>query len=81
MGQKVMQPRLVAYMADHEELAYTYSHTKQRVLPWTPAVEEIKVRSSQAIMRQVLPLRYPNLLGFKIYKVSLSHDVRGCQFY
>ena len=45
MGRKVMQPRLVAYMADHEGLAYTYSHTKQRVLPWAPSVREIKVGS------------------------------------
>ena len=44
MGRKVLQPRLVAYMADHDGLAYTYSHTEQRVMPWAPSVRNIKVR-------------------------------------
>ena len=43
MGRSVMQPRLVAYMADSEDLGYTYSQTKQRVLPWTSSVEVIRV--------------------------------------
>lgn len=42
MGKKVMQPRLVAYMADDDSLSYTYSHTKQQVQPWTHTVNEIK---------------------------------------
>ena len=42
-GKTVMQPRLVAYMADEPSLAYTYS--RQTMVPdaWTPAVRLIKV--------------------------------------
>ena len=50
MGRKVMQPRLVAYMADHNGLAYTYSHTKQNVLPWAPSVRQMKVRKPYHMM-------------------------------
>ena len=46
MGRKVMQPRLVAYMADDPSLSYTYSRTKQAALQWTPTVLEVKVRLS-----------------------------------
>lgn len=44
MGRKVLQPRLVAYMADNKSLSYTYSQTKQIALPWAPIVADIKVR-------------------------------------
>ena len=44
MGRKVLQPRLIAYMADDKSLSYTYSRTQQVALPWTPTVAEIKVR-------------------------------------
>ena len=42
-GKRVMQPRMVAYMADEPSLAYTYS--RQTMIPdsWTPAVRLIKV--------------------------------------
>lgn len=42
-GKTVMQPRLVAYMADDPSLAYTYS--RQTMVPdaWTPGVNIIKV--------------------------------------
>ena len=42
-GKTVMQPRMVAYMADEPSLAYTYS--RQTMVPdaWTPAVRVIKV--------------------------------------
>ena len=42
-GKTVMQPRLVAYMADDPSLAYTYS--RQTMVPdaWSPAVSIIKV--------------------------------------
>lgn len=45
-GKTVMQPRLVAYMADDPALAYTYS--RQTMIPdaWTPAVKYIKVSGS-----------------------------------
>lgn len=43
MGRVVMQPRLVAYMADDTSLSYTYSKTKQAALPWTQTVLKIKV--------------------------------------
>lgn len=42
MGRTVMQPRLVAYMADDTSLAYTYSGLTLTPLPWSPAVQEIK---------------------------------------
>lgn len=44
MGRSVMQPRLVAYMADDSSLGYTYSGLTLPPLPWSPAVTEIKVR-------------------------------------
>ena len=42
-GKTVMQPRMLAYMADGPSLAYTYS--RQTMIPdaWTPAVRLIKV--------------------------------------
>lgn len=42
MGRTVMQPRLVAYMADDTSLSYTYSGLTLTPLPWSPAVQEIK---------------------------------------
>ncbi|CAK0761450.1 hypothetical protein CVIRNUC_002861 [Coccomyxa viridis] len=46
-GKRVMQPRMVAYMADEPSLAYTYS--RQTMIPdsWTPAVRLIKARLEQ----------------------------------
>lgn len=43
MGRRVMQPRLVAYMADDPSLCYTYSGLTLPTLPWSPAVAEVKV--------------------------------------
>lgn len=43
-GRKVMQPRLICYMADSPQLSYTYSRTRQEALPWTPTVRVIKER-------------------------------------
>ena len=43
MGRKVMQPRLVAYMADDPSLSYTYSHAQQTALPWSLTVARIRV--------------------------------------
>lgn len=43
-GKKVMQPRLICYMADNPQLSYTYSRTQQTALPWTPTVQMIKER-------------------------------------
>ena len=43
MGRRVMQPRLVAYMADHSGLKYTYSGSCMVPSPWNDAVLEIKV--------------------------------------
>ena len=51
MGRSVMQPRLVAYQADHKGLAYTYSRLTLSPDAWTPAVLAVKV----------FPLLYPNL--------------------
>lgn len=42
-GRRVMQPRLVAYMADDASLAYTYSGTTMVPQPWTEPVRRIKV--------------------------------------
>ena len=44
MGRKVMQPRLVAYMADDPSMSYTYSHAQQTALPWSLTVARIKVQ-------------------------------------
>ncbi|KAK9820152.1 hypothetical protein WJX72_006734 [[Myrmecia] bisecta] len=44
MGRKVMQPRLVAYMAEHEQLVMTYSRTTLIPTPYTPAVLAIKAK-------------------------------------
>lgn len=43
MGRKVMQPRLLAYMADDVGLAYTYSRTQLQARPWSPTVLRVKV--------------------------------------
>lgn len=43
MGRQVMQPRMVAYMADDTSMHYTYSHTTLTPHPWLPAVAAIKV--------------------------------------
>ena len=43
MGRSVMQPRLVAYQADHRGLAYTYSRLTLSPDAWTPAVLAVKV--------------------------------------
>ena len=43
-GKEVMQPRLVAYMADNESLTYTYSRVTVEPLPYTPAVAQIKFK-------------------------------------
>lgn len=43
MGRRVMQPRLVAYMADHSGLKYTYSGSCMVPLAWNDAVLKIKV--------------------------------------
>lgn len=45
MGRRVMQPRLVAYMADHGGLKYTYSGACMVPSPWNDAVLKIKVAS------------------------------------
>eukprot|EP00884_Botryococcus_braunii_P008453 jgi/Botrbrau1/17609/Bobra.0166s0046.1 len=42
MGRKVMQPRLISYMADDVKLAYTYSRTQLEASPWSPTVLRIK---------------------------------------
>ena len=56
-GKSVMQPRLVAYMADDPSLAYTYS--RQTMVPdaWCPVVSIIKVfaHSSPLASRECLP--------------------------
>lgn len=46
MGRRVMQPRLVAYMADDVNLQYTYSHTTLTPHLWSPAVAAVKVKAS-----------------------------------
>lgn len=43
MGRSVMQPRLVAYMADHSGLSYTYSGSTMVPKAWTNTVLTIKV--------------------------------------
>mmetsp|Transcript_6640 Transcript_6640/g.15983 ORF Transcript_6640/g.15983 Transcript_6640/m.15983 type:complete len:193 (-) Transcript_6640:751-1329(-) len=42
MGREVMQPRLVAYMADSASQAYTYSGATLAPDPWDPFVLKIK---------------------------------------
>ncbi|KAK9806694.1 hypothetical protein WJX73_009610 [Symbiochloris irregularis] len=42
MGRRVMQPRMVAYMADDTSMQYTYSHTTLSPHAWTPGVAAIK---------------------------------------
>lgn len=42
-GRRVMQPRLVCYMADSQSLCYTYSGTKWDPAAWSPCVLKIKV--------------------------------------
>ena len=58
-GKLVMQPRLVAYMADDPSLAYTYS--RQTMVPdaWSPVVNSIKVfaHSPPLASRECLPSR------------------------
>lgn len=41
MGRWVQQPRLVAYMADGNDLEYTYSGITPKVQPWTNIVHEL----------------------------------------
>ena len=48
MGRRVLQPRLVAYMADDASLAYTYSRSTMLPEPWTAPVLRIKVEGSCA---------------------------------
>ncbi len=43
MGRLVMQPRLIAYMADDTSLQYTYSSLSLTPAPWAPVVLHIKV--------------------------------------
>ena len=43
MGRRVLQPRLVAYMADDASLAYTYSRSTMLPEPWSAPVLRIKV--------------------------------------
>lgn len=43
MGRTVMQPRLIAYMADDPSLTYTYSSLRLTPSHWSPAAKEIKV--------------------------------------
>ena len=44
IGRDVLQPRLVAYMADDTSKAYTYSGVQLTPTPWHPAVAEIRAR-------------------------------------
>lgn len=46
MGRKVMQPRLICYMADDPSLTYRYSGADMVVNKWDPSVLALKVRSS-----------------------------------
>ena len=43
MGRRVLQPRLVAYMADDASLAYTYSRSTMLPATWSAPVRAIKV--------------------------------------
>jgi hypothetical protein len=43
MGRSVMQPRLVAYMADHSGLSYTYSGSTMIPQEWNMSTLIIKV--------------------------------------
>ena len=66
MGRRVMQPRLVAYMADHAGLSYTYSGSSMAPLSWNDAVLRIKVGASLGDCR-----RYKVLKGaFVVFGVS-----------
>ena len=42
MGRRVMQPRMVAYMADDISLKYTYSRTTLTPNTWMPSVAAVK---------------------------------------
>ncbi len=53
MGRTVMQPRLIAYMADDTALQYTYSGLSLTPAAWSPAVAEIKVRHDANLKSQV----------------------------
>lgn len=46
MGRHVLQPRLIAYMADNPNLVYTYSGATLKPILWTETVLQIKVRQS-----------------------------------
>ena len=54
MGRRVMQPRLVAYMADHAGLSYTYSGSSMTPLTWNEAVLRIKVGALPVIVAHML---------------------------
>eukprot|EP00775_Hariotina_reticulata_P006320 gene6320-6555_t len=47
MGRRVLQPRLICYMADASDLQYTYSGLTVQPAPWSPAVLEIKAAVEQ----------------------------------
>jgi hypothetical protein len=49
MGRHVMQPRMVAYMADDPGLRYTYSGLSLVPDAWAPIVAEIKVQETQKL--------------------------------
>lgn len=57
-GRRVMQPRLVAYMADHAGLSYTYSGSTMIPLSWSEAALEIKVGLLNLRGRCRMPTHY-----------------------
>lgn len=78
MGRSVMQPRLVAYQADHRGLAYTYSRLTLSPDAWTPAVLAVKVRLLMCICSRLpLALRRPACRGHA--QVVMCRKELGCR--
>eukprot|EP00873_Tetraselmis_striata_P034498 jgi/Tetstr1/454762/TSEL_041645.t1 len=68
MGKRVMQPRLVAYMADDSSLAYTYSGTKLEPDCWHPFV----LRAKEEVERLTPGAKFNSCL-LNLYRNGSDH--------
>ncbi|BDA42687.1 DNA oxidative demethylase ALKBH2 [Coccomyxa sp. Obi] len=73
MGRRVMQPRLVAYMADHSGLKYTYSGSCMVPSPWNDAVLKIKDKVEE-LSRSTFNSCLLNFYRTGIYHMSFHSD-------
>jgi len=71
-GKPVQQPRLIAYMADSPQLAYTYSGATLQPSPWLPEVLAIKEAAEQLASQRLPGTRFNSCL-LNLYRSGQDH--------